>query len=87
MYFSKILSLKNEFYSEYLDENIINLLDRTFNIPANYPAHLYKVEDEYVGRPDLLSLDLYGDERYADILCKLNGISNPYELAEGQYIR
>ena len=86
MYFSKVLAQKNEFYSEYLGENIINLLDRSFDIPSNYAAHLYKVEAEYEGRPDLLSLDLYGDERYADVICKLNGVSNPYELAEGQYL-
>ena len=86
MYFSKVLAQKNEFYSEYLGENIINLLDRSFDIPSNYAAHLYKVEAEFEGRPDLLSLDLYGDERYADVICKLNGVSNPYELAEGQYL-
>ena len=44
MYFSKVLAQKNEFYSEYLGENIINLLDRSFDIPSNYAAHLYKVE-------------------------------------------
>lgn len=86
MYFSKVLAQKTEFYSEYLGENIINLLDRSFDIPSNYSAHLYKVEEEYEGRPDLLSLDLFGDERYADIICKLNGVSNPYELAAGQYL-
>lgn len=86
MYFSKVLAQKNEFYSEYLGENIINLLDRSFDIPSNYSAHLYKVEEEYEGRPDLLSFDIFGDERYADIICKLNGISNPYELAAGQYL-
>lgn len=86
MYFSKVLAQKSEFYSEYLGESIINLLDRSFDIPSNYPAHLYKVEEEYEGRPDLLSLDIYGDEMYADLICKLNGISNPYELAVGQYL-
>ena len=86
MYFSRVLGQKSEFYSEYLGENIINLLDRSFDIPAKYSAHLYKVEEEYEGRPDLLSLDLYGDERYADVICKLNGVSNPYELAAGQYL-
>lgn len=40
----------------------------------------------YVGRPDLLCDDLYGDEDYADILMKLNGISNPYELNEGMLL-
>lgn len=86
MYFSQILNQKSEFYSEYLEESISNLLDKSFKIPNEYPATLYCVEEEYIARPDLLSLDLYGDERYADILCKLNGISNPYEMYEGQYM-
>ncbi len=86
MYYSKILGQKTEYFSNYLNESVINLLDKTFSIPSNYSVHLYRVEEEYTARPDLLSLDLYGDERYADILCKLNGISNPYELAEGQYM-
>jgi hypothetical protein len=86
MFFSRILAQKSNIYSEYLDETITNLLDRTFDISEGFPAHLYKVEDEYVARPDLLSYDLFGDERYAEIICKLNGISNPYELAEGEYI-
>ena len=86
MYFSQILNQKSDIYSEYLGEPIVNLLDKSFRIPQEYPATLYYVEEEYTARPDLLSLDLYGDERYADILCKLNGISNPYEMYEGQYM-
>ena len=40
------------------------------------------VNKYYVGRPDLVSLALYGDDRYGDIICKINGISNPFELQE-----
>jgi hypothetical protein len=47
---------------------------------------MYEVEPSQIARPDLLSYDLYGDELYADILCKLNGISNPLELNEGMII-
>lgn len=86
MYFSRILSQKSEMYSPYLNESIVNLLDKTFSIPANFSTHLYRVEEEYVARPDLLSLDIFGDERYAELICKINGISNPYELAEGMYL-
>lgn len=86
MYYSQVLGQKTDFFSNYLNESIVNLLDTTFQIPKDYSVHLYQVEEEYTARPDLLSLDLYGDEMYADILCKLNGISNPYELMAGQYI-
>jgi hypothetical protein len=33
-----------------------------------------------VARPDLLSYSLYSDDGYGDLLCKLNGIQNPFEL-------
>ena len=39
-----------------------------------------RVTDDYVARPDLISLAVYGTDQYADILCKINGISNPFEL-------
>ena len=44
------------------------------------------VNKYYVARPDLIALAVYGDDRYADILCKVNGISNPFELNEGLII-
>lgn len=44
------------------------------------------VTKEYIARPDLISLALYRDDRYADIICKINGISNPFELNEGNVL-
>ena len=40
------------------------------------------VNQYYVARPDLISLAVYGDDSYADIICKINDISNPFELNE-----
>lgn len=40
------------------------------------------VNKYYVARPDLISLAFYGTDKYADIICKVNGISNPFELNE-----
>ena len=40
------------------------------------------VRPEYVARPDLISLAVYNTDKYADLICKLNGISNPFELNE-----
>ena len=34
----------------------------------------------------MISLAVYGDDRYADIICKLNGISNPFELNENNIL-
>lgn len=40
------------------------------------------VNKYYVARPDLISLAFYGTDEYADIICKVNGISNPFEINE-----
>ena len=29
---------------------------------------------------------MYGDDKYADIICKVNGISNPFELNENDIV-
>lgn len=44
------------------------------------------VNKYYVGRPDLISLAFYGTDEYADIICKVNGISNPFELNENDML-
>lgn len=81
-----VLSDKSVIFSEYLNESIYCLSDPTFIIPNNYSYELLYVTDKYIARPDLLSQDAYGDNSYADLLCKLNGISNPFELNEGMVL-
>lgn len=83
MIFHTVLNNKPEIYSDWLQESIINLCDSTFIIPDSYQYEILEVTERYISRPDLLSLDVYGDTLYADILCKLNGISNPFELNKG----
>lgn len=78
-----VLNLKREIYSDYLEETIWNMLDYSFEIPKDYSYNIFKVSKEYIARPDLVSLDAYGNTMYTDIICKLNGISNPFELNEG----
>ena len=78
-----VLNLKREIYSDYLEETIWNMLDYSFEIPKDYSYNIFKVSKEYIARPDLVSLDAYGDTMYTDVICKLNGISNPFELNEG----
>ena len=41
------------------------------------------VTEPYIARPDLISNSIYGTDQYADIICKINGISNPFELNTG----
>lgn len=47
--------------------------------------HRVAVSEEM--RPDLVSLAYYGTENYADIICKYNGISNPFSLAKDDIIK
>lgn len=82
-----ILNNKSSIKSDYLEEVIYNLLDQTFEIPQiGFSFNVLMVDKEYIARPDLISLDAYGDTQYADVICKLNGISNPFELNEGMEI-
>lgn len=78
-------TLKNKtiLKSDYLGEEIYNLLDKTFIIPNQYSYNIFIVTEDYIARPDLISYKAYNDINYADILCKLNGISNPFELNVG----
>ena len=80
--------MSNKVYSTegFSGENHYDLLYQTFRIPKDFKDNVYVVTDEYVARPDLLSLHVYGTVNYADVLCKLNGISNPFELNDGMYI-
>lgn len=80
------LENKNTIKSDYLNEDIINLLDKTFMLPQDFQFNILEINQEYIARPDLISLDAYGDTMYADVICKLNGISNPFELNEGMQI-
>ena len=45
------------------------------------------VNEHYIARPDLISLAVYGDDKYGDMICKFNGISNPFDLNEGMVIQ
>ena len=71
---------KTVYNSKYLNENIYNLLDKTFEIPDDFMFDVIKLNPNYIARPDLLSYDLYGTDEYMDIICKINGISNPFEM-------
>ena len=81
-----VLNNKTNIYSEWLQENIINLCDYTFKIPEKYDYEILEVTERYIARPDILSMDIYGDVIYSDLLCKLNGISNPFELNVGMIL-
>lgn len=57
--------------------NNVNVYDNLL-----YGSRVIIVKKEYVARPDLISLAMYGTDEYADIICKVNGLQNPFELNE-----
>lgn len=77
------INFKGDFQSEFLGESVVNLLDKTFVIPESYSYNVFEVTEEYIARPDLISYDAYGDSMFGDVICKLNGVSNPFELNKG----
>lgn len=81
-----LLINKSEIKSKVLNEKIVNLLDKTFRIPKEFSYNIVEITSDYIARMDLLAKQLYGDIRYQDVLCKLNGISNPFELNEGMVL-
>ena len=81
-----VLNNKKQIYSDWLQENIINLNDSSFRIPEKYEYEILEITERYIARPDILSIDIYGDSLYSDLLCKLNGISNPFELNKGMIL-
>lgn len=44
------------------------------------------VTDDYIARPDLISQAVYGTDEFADVICKINGVSNPFELNTGMIL-
>ena len=68
------------------NEEYIDLLSDVFNKDELITGYPIIINEYYVARPDLVSLAVYGDDKYGDIICKVNGISNPFELNEDDMI-
>lgn len=79
-----ILKNKNKLTNK--TEEYIDLLSNSVNLNIDLNGEIIYINEYYVARPDLVSLAKYGTDMYADIICKINGISNPFELNKGMYI-
>ena len=64
------------------NEEYIDLLSDSYNYDETASGQFLIVNKHYVARPDLISLAVYQDDKYADLICKVNSISNPFEMAE-----
>lgn len=60
----------------------IDLMGKNFTPVEGVDGDFIIVNKYYVARPDLISLAVYQTDSYADIICKVNGISNPFEMNE-----
>lgn len=80
----KIINYKPEL--EYNNEKFSDLMSNTFIYSEMINGCPIIINEHYVGRPDLISLVMYGDDKYADVICKINGISNPFELNENDVL-
>jgi hypothetical protein len=83
---SRLFELKNirtdESGQEYLD-----LTQHTFIYRySSSIKSVYRVEQDTVMRPDLISYKFFGTDKYADAICKVNGIYNPFSIEEGKVL-
>lgn len=61
---------------------LIDLTPSIFDINSNFSAlfNVYRVPESMRMRIDLISIAAYGTDKYADIILKYNGISNPFTI-------
>lgn len=86
MLFNSLLKNKPTIFSNTVGEDIIHLGAQTFMMPEWSAYTIYVVSKTHVARPDIISRIVYGTEMYGDFICKVNGISNPFELNEGDVL-
>lgn len=81
----KILDYKSKINKN--NDTYMDLMSDSFNMSSvAFDGQVIIVNKYYVARPDLVSLAIYGTDDYADIICKINGISNPFELNENDIL-
>lgn len=64
-------------------EEMIDLYSQTFTFPTEFSYKFVEVDSSIEARPDIISSNIYGTDKYGDLICKINGISNPFELSAG----
>lgn len=83
----KTIGYKPKYKNPETKQDSIDLLARTWDeFKDEDLINPIVVNEYYVARPDLISLAVYGSDMYGDLICKYNGISNPFELNEGMIL-
>ena len=82
MLLNSIISHKDIRKFKRWEEEMIDLFGVTYEPPEDFLYRTVSVSKEHVARPDLVSKYVWGDTRHGDLICRLNGIPNPFELNE-----
>lgn len=64
-------------------EEMIDLAAQTFVWPRDFEFQIVEVSEDIEARPDIISQNVYGTDKYGDLICKINDIRNPFELSAG----
>ena len=86
MLLNPIISNKQNRYSKRFQESMMDLFGVTYILPESFSYRAIEVSPEHAARPDLVSKAIYGTTIYGDLICRLNSISNPFELNEGEVL-
>ena len=73
----------NSYTQRILSKNTVSFSDN----PSTNDFTYHTVTQDEEMRIDLISFNYYGTEDYLDIICKFNGISNPFSLEQGQILK
>ena len=83
-----LIQKKNTIKSDVLGEEILNLSEKTYDVENTaITTSWITIDEAFVARPDLLSFNLYGTDAYGDLICKMNGVSNPFEMNDNRVYR
>lgn len=86
MLINSILTNKQIRFSKRFRENMMDFFGESFILPDNFSYRTVEVSPEHIARPDLVSKSIYGTTIYGDVICRINGIQNPFELNEGMIL-
>ena len=87
MLISKLLRIK-KIFTKANGDSLVDLISSTFNFEKTGGAAegFIQVQEEEAMRPDLISVRMYSEQSYYELLMKYNGISNPFSLAPGEIL-
>jgi hypothetical protein len=81
------LALKNRLIDQNTGEEYFDLTAPSFEYQSEFGIKaLHYVTSDQAGRIDLVSETDFGNGRYIDAICILNGITNPFSVSEGDIL-